>query len=495
MVVTDAGGTYTGNPYPATAMVNGGVSLEGVSPTCTYYLGNGTGGQNLGNTAPSTAGTYTVVARFAGSTDYAPASGQTTFTIIQATPTVVVTDAGGTYTGNPYPATATVNGGASLEGVSPTLTYYAGNGTGGANLGNTAPGAAGTYTVAANFAGSTDYAPASGQTTFTIAEATPIVSVTDAGGTYTGNPDPATATINGGVSLEGVSPTYTYYLGNGTGGQNVGNTAPSAAGTYTVAANFAGSTDYAPASGQTAFTIAQTTPTVAVINAGGVYKGSPYPATATVNAAASLEGVSPTLTYYAGNGTGGTNLGGTAPSTAGTYTVAANFAGSTDYAPASGQSTFTIATATPIVSVTDAGGTYTGNPYPATATVNGGASLEGVSPTLTYYVGNGTGGTNLGGTAPSTAGTYTVVASFAGSADYTIASANEFRDQLLGDSRDRYGCRRDIHRQSLPGHSHGERRRQPGGRSSDIHLLRRQRHGRHELRRHARQLPPAATRW
>ena len=41
-----------------------------------------------------------------------------------------VTDAGGTYNGMPFPATATVavdnTPAASLEGVSPTLTYYAG---------------------------------------------------------------------------------------------------------------------------------------------------------------------------------------------------------------------------------------------------------------------------------------------------------------------------------------------------------------------------------
>ena len=47
--------------------------------------------------APSLAGTYTVVANFAGSTDYtSAASTPATFTISQATPTVTVSDAGGT---------------------------------------------------------------------------------------------------------------------------------------------------------------------------------------------------------------------------------------------------------------------------------------------------------------------------------------------------------------------------------------------------------------
>ena len=40
---------------------------------------------------------------------------------------VTVTDTGGTYNGLPYPATALVNGEASLESVTPTVTYYAGS--------------------------------------------------------------------------------------------------------------------------------------------------------------------------------------------------------------------------------------------------------------------------------------------------------------------------------------------------------------------------------
>ena len=97
-------------------------SLEGVSPTLTYYVGS-TPSSNGSSTAPNTVGTYTVVATFAGSTDYTSASNSKTFTITQATPTVNVTDAGGVYTGSTYPATATVTGvsgtaTASLEGVS-----------------------------------------------------------------------------------------------------------------------------------------------------------------------------------------------------------------------------------------------------------------------------------------------------------------------------------------------------------------------------------------
>ncbi len=80
------------------------------------------------------------------------------------------------------------------------------------------------------------------------------------------------------------------------------------------------------------------------------------------------------------------------------------------------------------VTVTDASGTYNGSPFPATATVTGSSgipssSLEGVTPTLTYYAGSTAAGTPLAG-APSAVGTYTVVANFPGSTDYDSADSS-----------------------------------------------------------------------
>ncbi len=110
-------------------------------------------------------GNYTI--QFTGST----------LTITPAKPVVSESAPGGTYTGAPIAATATLTGVGSpanpdLEGVTPSLTYYAGSGTSGTNLGSMAPAAAGTYTVVARFPGSADYAPAQSKpTTFTIAPA------------------------------------------------------------------------------------------------------------------------------------------------------------------------------------------------------------------------------------------------------------------------------------------------------------------------------------
>ena len=61
------------------------------------------------------------------------------FSIAQATPTINLSDPGGTYEGHGLRATATVAGvsgpaGASLEGVSPSLSYYVGTYTSVAQL-------------------------------------------------------------------------------------------------------------------------------------------------------------------------------------------------------------------------------------------------------------------------------------------------------------------------------------------------------------------------
>ena len=223
--------------------------------------------------APTTAGIYTVVATFSGSADYALASGQTIFTISDATPTVSVADVGGVYNGSGFRAMATVTGlnqdpASSLENTAPTLSYYAGTTATGAGSA-TAPATVGTYTVVASFAGSTDYAAASNQTTFTITKATPLVMATDAGGIFSGSAFAAAGTVTGvsgipAASLENVTPTLTYYTWNTAGG-TASAAVPTTAGTYSVTAAFAGSTDYAAATSQTTyFTIAKATPTITI---------------------------------------------------------------------------------------------------------------------------------------------------------------------------------------------------------------------------------------
>ncbi len=431
LTVSDTGGIYTGtSTYPATFTLAGvgtqstpGSKLEDVTPTLTYYSGTGTALSG----APSTAGTYSVVASFAGSMDYAYASIGTTFTISRITPTVTVTDAGGGYSsGSSFPATAMVAGGAYLEGVAPTLSYYAGTSVVTASPLSAAPSTVGTYTVLASFAGSTDYLPNTASTTFIITKPVPSVSVTDTSGNYNGSPFNATAMVAGGVSLEGVAPTLTYYSGTSATGSALSG-APSAFGTYAVLASFAGSTDFSYATAQTTFSITKGAPSMAItLPLNTVYNTSAFVATDTVNGVASLEGVTPTLTYFKG----ATSLGSAPPSAAGTYSATATFAGSTDYNSTSTSTTFTIAKAAPTLTLNDAGGTANGTAsFPATDTVAGvgsqstaGPSLESVTPSLAYYTGTSASGTSSTSVAPKAAGTYTVLATFYGSTDYSVVS-------------------------------------------------------------------------
>ncbi len=458
VIVSGDSGTYTGYAFTAADTIAGVVtgvdsnpapSLEGVPPSLVYYTGTSATGTALSG-APTSAGTYTVLASFAGSTDYTSGTASTTFTISKATPGVSVTDNGGMYTGSAFAATT-----ASLEGITPTLTYYTGTSATGTALSG-APTSASTYTVLASFAGSTDYTSGTASTTFTISEATPGVSVTDNGGTYTGSAFTATT-----ASLEGITPTLTYYTGTSATGTALSG-APTSAGTYTVLASFAGSTDYTSGTASTTFTISKATPGVSVTDNGGMYTGSAFTATT-----ASLEGITPTLTYYTGTSATGTALSG-APTSASTYTVLASFAGSTDYTSGTASTTFTISKATPGVSVTDNGGTYTGSAFAATT-----ASLEGITPTLTYYTGTSATGTALSG-APTSAGTYTVLASFAGSTDYTSGTASTtFTISLSASDGKRDRQWRNVHRIGL----HGDDR-QPGRDHSDADLLHwYQRHG------------------
>ncbi len=114
--------------------------------------------------APVGAGAYTAVASFPGSPDYVTAASVADFSIAKATPTIAVSDPGGTFDGSPQQATVMVQspgGGGdtpatSLEDVSFTITYYGGAGTSGPVL-NEAPSTPGTYTAVASFPGSTDF--------------------------------------------------------------------------------------------------------------------------------------------------------------------------------------------------------------------------------------------------------------------------------------------------------------------------------------------------
>ena len=96
VTLTAPGGTYTGSPIAATALVGTqsiapSTSLDGVAPTLTYYVVSGDSFTELGTTAPTNVGSYIVVASFPGNANYAPSSATASFTITPATLTITAT--------------------------------------------------------------------------------------------------------------------------------------------------------------------------------------------------------------------------------------------------------------------------------------------------------------------------------------------------------------------------------------------------------------------
>ncbi len=142
--VSEAVGIYNGSPFPATATIAGIVAgrrqhagqqprrnVASRSPIMPARLPPA----RRCSGPPTAAGSYTVEASFAGSTDYLSFGKPYSFVIFQAAPVFTVSDAGGTFNGSPFPGTGPVAGvvpgvdntpGSSLEGVNLTLLYYAG---------------------------------------------------------------------------------------------------------------------------------------------------------------------------------------------------------------------------------------------------------------------------------------------------------------------------------------------------------------------------------
>ena len=415
---------YTGSPQPATGMVLQTNNVSIGSPVISYYLATDTKLASPLPGAPTSVGNYLVVGTFAAPNANFIASGDTIdFSITPAATATTVTDAGGIYNGSPFPATTSkVTGTAGLNTTASSFSY---TGTGSTVYAATAvaPTNAGTYAVTAIYNGDANHSGSSITVPFTISKAVSSTSITDAGGTFSGSPFTATSTVTGAGKL---STTASSYLYTGTGGTTYNSsTAPTNVGTYNVTAAYSGDLNHTASSAAAAFTIGLATSTTTVV-AGGSYTGSPVVATITVTGAGGLK-TTPTSVTYVGTASTVYNASTTAPINPGTYSVTATYIGDANHTGStSGSIAFSISQATPLITLTDAGGVYNGSAYPATATVTGlnNASITSPAVTLLYYAGATISGTGSS-IAPMTAGTYTVVATFAGNTDYSAASASK----------------------------------------------------------------------
>jgi sugar lactone lactonase YvrE len=367
-LVTSTSGTV--NAGTVTFTVLSGSTPIG-SPITSGTVANGSAGAVYTLPSATATGTYTIHAVYnAGGTFATSTDSSHALTVAKASATITLGSLAQTYTGSALSATATT-GPASL-GV--TFTY---------NGSSTPPTATGSYAVLGvindgNYTGS-----AAG--TLVIGKATPPITLGSLAQTYTGTPLSATAT----TSPASLAVGFTY---NGFA------TPPTAAGSYTVVAtindpNYAGT-----ATG--ALLISKASATISLGSLAQTYTGSPFSATATTSPAS----LAVSFTY---------NGSATAPTAAGSYTVVAtindqNYAGSANGA-------LVISKASASITLGSLAPTYTGSPFSATATT----SPASLAVSFTY---------NGSSAPPSTAGSYTVVATindqnYAGSASGALVIA------------------------------------------------------------------------
>jgi uncharacterized repeat protein (TIGR01451 family) len=111
---------------------------------------------------------------------------------------------------------------------------------------------------------------------------------------------------------------------------------------HTISAVYSPTGNFASSNGSDPFTIGLATPTVSVVDAGGYYNGSAYPASGSVHGLNGANLGTPTFRYYLASDTGFADPLSAAPSAANSYVVVASYAASGNYAAASAHVSFTI---------------------------------------------------------------------------------------------------------------------------------------------------------
>ena len=370
--VTVAGGTsftYDGNAHPATVSVTGAGGLN-LTPDPVYSCGHAPiSAADSGCTA-----SYT----FAGDANHDGSSDSKTYTINKADPVVTATGNICTYNGSPCAGSGSATG-VKGENLTPVNIAYK-DALG--NLLTSAPVNAGTYQVAARYAGDANYnQKQSAAATITINKASSTTTVTVAGGTsftYDGNTHPATVSVTGvgGLSL---APDPVYSCGH----TPINVVDSGCVASYT----FAGDDNHYGSSDSKTYTISKADPVVTATGNTCTYNGSPCTGS---GSATGVKGETLTPVNVAYKDTLG-NLLTLAPVNAGSYQVAARYAGDANYnQKQSAAVPLTIEKADSLTVVMVAGGesfTYDGNAHPATVSVTGVGGLN-LSPDPVYSCGH-----------------------------------------------------------------------------------------------------------
>ena len=388
--------TYTGSALtPCRAEVTG---AGGLDKTLAVTYGKNTDATT--DADPATAG-----AAYEGDPNHTGSNDATTFAIAQAASvTKVSCPVGVTYTGSALtPCTAQVTGAGGLK-TNLVVTYDS----------NTD---AGTASAGAHYDGDANHLPSQDSATFSVDRAGSAITVTCPDSvTYSGTAqEPCTARVEGAGGLDSSVPvSYSSNTGAGTANAN---------------ASYDGDSNHLGSAGAATFAIAKATPKVAVAWSGWTFDGTAHGASGAVTGVgtpAAKLGDPTSFSYTGGSTVSGSAVAGT-PVNAGTYTVVAHFAGSANYTSAdSDPATVVVGKAVPAVSVGWSGWTFDGTVHAASGGVTGvgsPAAVLGNPDTFLYYTGGSAVSANALAGAPKDAGSYTVVAHFNGSANYTAADS------------------------------------------------------------------------
>ena len=391
--ITTAPAAKSGLTFNGTeqVLVNAGSGITG--GTLQYKLDGGSYNAELPKA--TNAGSYTVYYKVKGNNTTHSDSSEQSFTVTIAPKTVTaavsVEPTSYTYTGEAIvPTTVTVKDGTTVIPASEyTVTY--GNNTN-----------AGKATVTVKDQDGGNYV-VSGTATFTITKAA-LSSVTVSLKGWTYGDTAKTPTVSG--NLGGGNVTYQYKADNAS---TYTSTVPTNAGTYTVKATVAESANYKAATATGSFTIAPKTVTNAAVTLSQTsyaYTGRAFQPSVTVKDGTTVIPASEYTVAYTDN----TNVG--------TATVTVSDRAGGNYV-VSGTATFTITKAALSgVSVSLGGWTY--GDTAKTPTVSG--NLGNANVTYQYKAADAADETYTN-VVPTNAGTYTVKATVAESANYAAATA------------------------------------------------------------------------
>ena len=392
--ITTAPAAKTGLTFNGTeqVLVNAGSGIT-TGGTLQYKLDGGSYNAELPKA--TNAGSYTVYYKVKGNNTTHSDSSEQSFTVTIAPKTVTaavsVEPTSYTYTGEAIvPTTVTVKDGTTVIPASEyTVTY--GNNTN-----------AGKATVTVKDRDDGNYV-VSGTATFTITKAE-LSGVTVSLKDWTYGDTAKTPTISG--NLGGGNVTYQYKADNAS---TYTNTVPTNAGTYTVKATVAESANYKAATATGSFTIAPKTVTNAAVTLSQTsyaYTGRAFQPSVTVKDGTTVIPASEYTVAYTDNINVGTATVTVSDRAGGNYVV-------------SGTATFTITKAALSgVSVSLGGWTY--GDTAKTPTVSG--NLGNASVTYQYKAADAADETYTN-VVPTNAGTYTVKATVAESANYAAATA------------------------------------------------------------------------